>query len=308
MERHEIVYRISADASVDGISAYEVANVMYAFADVVDEALKESGETGRLDVNVRPFKQGSFVTEFVLTYGQTAVSIFSGPECTALANILSILGFAGSTAVSLASIVRGVRGRIDRFVENGDGTFTYGVGMEAVTVGETEHKIIQSPKVAKSYKAVVLGPVLNIDRSINVTIGPRDGEPGESFSERDEEIIETYARTAVDGPPDDAEEDVVSTLSNVILMPCSGPYDGGERGYSFKFDGKVIKNVQMLDAGFRAMLESGEVRFMGRDRLIVDMENVQKISPGGKVHTSYAVIKVVDYRPYEAFHQLSIGE
>ena len=60
MERSEVVYRISADASVDGISAYEVANAMCAFADLVNEAIREAEvDKGRLDVNVRPFKQGS---------------------------------------------------------------------------------------------------------------------------------------------------------------------------------------------------------------------------------------------------------
>lgn len=43
MERCEIVYRMSADASIDGIAVHEVADVMYAFAEAVDEAMKLSG-------------------------------------------------------------------------------------------------------------------------------------------------------------------------------------------------------------------------------------------------------------------------
>lgn len=35
MERCEIVYHMSADASIDGIAVHEVADVMYAFAEAV---------------------------------------------------------------------------------------------------------------------------------------------------------------------------------------------------------------------------------------------------------------------------------
>lgn len=311
MERSEVVYRISADASVDGISAYEVANAMYAFADLVNEAIRETeGDKGRLDVNVRPFRQGSFVTEFVLTYAADVVTLFSSQEATALANTLAILGFGKRAKDSVASVVRKVKGRIDRFVENPDGTFSYGDGENEAVVDEKTHKIIQSPRIARAFKAVTVGPLLHFgDNNVTITIGQNDaGALGQVFDKDDIPTLETYEKTAVEGPPEDEAEEVVSQMNNVVLFPRSGPYDGSDRRYSFKMDESIITNVQMLDAAFRAKLDSGEIRLMGKDCLIVNMEKTQSIRANGKVHASYAITEIVDYRPYKAVEQLTLGE
>lgn len=42
IEPREIVYRMSADASINSIAVQEVANVMYAFAKTVNETMKPS--------------------------------------------------------------------------------------------------------------------------------------------------------------------------------------------------------------------------------------------------------------------------
>lgn len=311
MERSEVVYRISADASVDGISAYEVANAMCAFADLVNEAIREAeGDKGRLDVNVRPFKQGSFVTEFVLTYAADMVTLFSSPEATALANTLSILGFGERAKESLSSVVRRVKGRIDNFTENADGTFSYGSGENQAVVDEKTHRVIQSPRIAKAFKTVAVGPLLHFgDSNITITIGQDDaGGHRQVFDEGDISTLETYEKTAVEGPPEEEAEEVVSQMSNVVLFPHSGPYDGSDRRYSFKMDESIITNVQMLDTAFRAKLDNGEIRLMGKDRLIANMEKTQSIRSDGKVHASYAITKVVDYRQYKAVEQLTLDE
>lgn len=108
---------MSADASVDGIAVHQVADVMYAFAEAVDEAMKLSGGEGELKVNVKPFKQGSFITEFVVTYAPTLTTIFSSSEANALANVLDYLGFMG-LGISVPIIIKKTRGRIDKCVKN----------------------------------------------------------------------------------------------------------------------------------------------------------------------------------------------
>lgn len=313
MERCEIVYRMSSDFGIDGIDVHEVADVMYAFAETVDAALKESGEDGVLKVNVRPFKQGSFITEFVLEYSQQAVSLFSGDPANALANILGILGFCGGGALTIPKVVKKVRGRIDRCRDNGDGSFTYGDGADSILVDEKTHRIIQSPKVAKPYKTVTIGPIVKIDRSMNISIQGRgdldrgDGFLGSRFDAADVDDIESYAKVAVEGIPEDQEE-IVSDSHNVVLIPQAGPYDGGENGYTFKRGDHTIRKVQMHDLGFRLKLESGEVRLMNRDLLIVDMQDIQTVSKRGRVSTSFRITKVIRYEPYSPPAQMTIDD
>ena len=311
MERCEIVYRMSADASVDGIAVHQVADVMYAFAEAVDEAMKLSGGEGELKVNVKPFKQGSFITEFVVTYAPTLTTIFSSSEANALANVLDYLGFMG-IGISVPIIIKKTRGRIDKCVKNDTGTYTYGDGEDAVEVDETAHRIIQSPKVAKALKTIAVGPLINIDNSINVTIQSReefdagDNAAGSRFCDADVPSMDSYEHIAVEGVPED-KEDVVTTMHNVVLRPMAGPYDGGENGYTFMCEDAKWKRVEMHDLEFRMKLESSEVRFAQRDLLFADVETTTSITKSGKESVSYRITRVLDYRRYKPVEQLSIG-
>ena len=310
-ERCEIVYRMSADASIDGIEVHEVADVMYAFAEAVDEAMKLAGEQGVLKVNVRPFRQGSFVTEFVLTYTQPVVNLFSSPEGNALANILAALGFLGVSAKTVPATIRRVKGRIDKHHRNDDGTYTYGEGDDTTTVGETVHRIIQSPKVAKAYKAITVGPIVGINNSINVTIQSRseaeagDAKAGSRFDMDDVPDMEMYETVAVEGVPGEGE-DIVSTTNDVVLSPQAGPYDGGKNGYTFRMGDQRIGGVRIHDPDFLLKIERGEVRLMSRDLIVADMETTQTIKSNGRVQCTRVITKVKSYHPFAPAEQLSL--
>lgn len=315
MERYEIVYHIDSPLGVDGIEARDLADVMYAFAEVVQAAIDESGAEGNLEVKVQPFEKGSFVVEFVLSWGSELVSIFAADEANALANVLAFLGFIGVPSIgaaTLPNVIRKVRGHINEYRDNGDGTFTYGRG-DGITVNSTAHRIINSPKVAKPFKKVATGPILNFGGSVNITIQEsadyRAGntKAGDTFTDADVADIDMYEHVAVEGVPEE-QEDIVSISHNVVLIPVAGPYDGTENGYTFKFDGATYKKVQMHDLEFRLKLERGDVRLMNKDLLVVDMETVQSITKSGKVQTTRAITKVLEYRPYTPPQQITIDD
>lgn len=316
MERYEIVYHMDADFGIDGIAVHEVADVMYAFSEAVNEAMRLTGADGTVHVNVKPFRNGSFITEFVVTYQQQIVPFFTSQEMTALCNALGLLGFLGTAAgASVPAIVRHVRGRIDKHRDNGDGTYTYGDDGDAapITVGEEAHKVIQSPKVAKAMKTVAVGPMVSISENIRVTIQEKGSferrEPGggSEFDLNDISDMEEYEAVAVDGPPDE-RDDTVDEIQGVPVSPVSGPYDGGKNGYSFKCCGDKWHGVQMLDASFRAKLARGEVRLAKQDSLIVDVRVTTSVASNGKETVSRAITHVSEYRPYKPAEQLSLDD
>lgn len=311
MERYEIVYHMSADASIDGIAVHEVADVMYAFAEAVDEAMKLCGETDRLTVNVKPFKEGSFITEFVVSYAQQGLALFSSQEANALCNVLGMLGFMGF-GINVPTIVRKVAGRIDKCRKNDDGTWSYG-DIDPVTVDDKMHEVIQSPKVAKAMKTVCIGPLINLDKSINVTVCSKeefeasDRTAGSHFDSADVPDMLSYEHIAVEGVPEE-HEDILTTMHRIPISPVSGPYDGGENGYSFRYLDSKWPRVQIHDAEFRMQLESGEVRLMNRDLLIVDLDVVQTITKSGKESVKRTITKVLEYRPYRTQRQMTLDE
>ena len=317
MERYEIVYRLSADEMVDGIPAHEVAAIIYAFAELVQKTLDETGSDGDLKVNVKPFEEGSFITEFVVTYGSSIINIFTSPESDALANALTILGFVGGGVLgvkSLPNVIRSVKGKINEFKDNGDDTYTYGEGEGAATVDTATHAVVQSPDIARLYKKVSIGPIVGWGNNINVTIQEKSAfQRGETesaayFTSADEPDMSMYEHTAKNGVPEEREE-IESMAHGIALSPKAGPYDGGENGYTFKFDDETTyKYVQMHDLDFRLKLERGEVRFAEKDIVIVDLLSTQSISKSGKTSTSHVITKVIEYRKFEPPQQASIDD
>lgn len=312
MERYEVVYKLDSDSGFSGtVEVYELANTISAFAKTVEAALDEYPENGNLRVEVKPFKQGSFITEFILTYSPSAINIFSSNEANALSNILGFLGFAFGGAVTLPKIIKKTKGKINKFRKSDKGTYIYGADQDSFEVSENEHKVIQSSRVAKAYKEAVTGPIFNIDNSIVVMIQEKsDFETGKTntaqfFTSDDLSDLEVYEYVAKEGVPEDSEE-IVSTIENAIVNPVLGSYLGAESGYAFKCGKETFRGVQILDTEFRMKLESGEIRLMGNDVLIVDIEDRQSLTKSGKVSHHRSITKVKKYQKYETYHQEAI--
>lgn len=311
MERCDIVYHVDSDKGIDGIEVHEMASVMYSFAELVQATLDANDVEGDLEVKVRPFREGSFVAEFVLTLGNQVVTLLTSEEANALTNALAILGFVGlPTAVTLPSVIRRVKGHINEFKDNGDGTYSYG----GLDVPREVHNVVQSKEVAKPFRNTTVGPIVNIGGgSVTVTIqdalGYRDGDlAADRFTSADIADFDMYEHVAVEGVPEDRDE-LVSVSHDVVLNPMSGPYDGAERGYTFKYGREKWHRVQMHDLDFRLKIKSGKIRFHDNDILVVDLETVQTYDRSGNLRISERrIIEVKKYIPYDPPDQLTIDD
>lgn len=308
VEKKEIVYRIGGVDSGEGVPAAELASLIYEFSDLIEASLRAIGADGKLEVNVRPFRNGSFITEFVLDYGQQAVSLLNGDEAQALSVILTALGFMGIGGKALPDAVRAVKGRITRHRDNGDGTFSYG----DVTVDGRTHEIIQSEKVASKYRKIAIGPIERISSSAEVSVQTgadyrRRIAPSSLFTEDDVEAFSDYEDIAANGE-EEYDEENVSVNHGIMLSPISGSYDADDHGYKFRAGDIICRNVSIDDEEFRRRMENGEIRFFSKDVLIADLEITQmypKKNPG-RSKTSYRILKVRDYRKYEEPEQIGI--
>ena len=116
-----------------------------------------------------------------------------------------------------------------------------------------------------------------------------------------------YERIAVEGIPEE-HDDEVHEICSVSVTPLAGPYTGSERGYRFKCLGDTWDHVQIRDLEFLKDLESGKIRFMNKDVLVVDLEIVQSITKSGKESVRRTITKVHEYRPYEPPKQMTIED
>lgn len=318
VERREVIYRLGGVDPDEGVDVYDLVPYLTKFNDLVRESVRKSGYDGELHVRIKPFKEGSFITEFLIEGGLT--SLLSGNEATAIANALAFLGFAGSVGkATIPRIVRAVKGRTDKFRKNEDGTYTYGSGKDAVTVGEAEHDLVQSPKIADLYGNVSVGPIAKFDGKVDqvsIYVLDRNDEDdglskGATFTRSDASDMATYAKSAELADELDVQE-VTYTNGGVWLRPLSGPYSGAERGYTFLFgegDETIkYKSVRIDDDDFREKLEDGTVRFNSGDMLRVDLEVTRHVTRSGRTSASYRITTVLDYKPLKMPRQETFSE
>ena len=119
VERREVVYRLGGVDPDEGVDVYDLVKYLNKFDDLVRLTVREAGYDGELKIRVRPFKEGSFITEFIVESG--IVDLLTSQNVDAVLNAIEILGFCYGGAKGIPWIVRKVRGAIDRFVDNGDG-------------------------------------------------------------------------------------------------------------------------------------------------------------------------------------------
>lgn len=318
MERREVVYRLGGVDPDEGVDVYDLVKYLNKFDDLVRLTVREAGYDGTLKIKVRPFKEGSFITEFIIESG--VVDFLTSRNVDAVLKAIEILGFCYGGAKGIPAVVRKARGVIDRFRDNGDGSYTYGKGDDAVTVDEVTHRAVQNPTVAELYRDVAVGPVAEFNGSVQqVNIYMRDPKDedgglaeGASFSKEDAGNLNMYAKTA--SSADELEISETSFVnSGIWLRPLAGSYGGAERGYTFQFgsgsDVVTYKGVRIEDKSFLEGLADGAIRFNSGDLIRVDLEVTERKTRSGKVKKpSYRILNVTDYKPLKIPRQETFAE
>lgn len=311
VEKETIVYRMCGADPAQGVDAHELAKVLSNFNGLVRETAAIMGCQGGVSVNVRPFREGSFIVEFTAQAADGLLGFFTSSDGNALANALAVLGFVGGGSATLPAIVRKVKGRVDGAKDNGDGTFTYGDGDDAVTVNSDVHNVVQSQRVASMYTESAIGPIVGSisAQSVQIYVGDartatRDGA-GSEFTSRDGEAMGTYRKVATGNS--DMLDEVTSEktrfqMHGIVLHPSSGSYLGSDKGYTFTTgdgpDATTYRKVAIADEAFCERLRRSDVRFFAKDTLRVDMTAVQKVAKSGSVTWSYTIDKVHAYDPW----------
>lgn len=315
MEKCEVIYKLEGVDPNEGVDVYELVPYLRTFDDLVRETINQTGYNGEVSVKIRPFREGSFITEFVINGHLT--DLLSGNQATAIANALGILGFFGFSAASIPKVIKSVRGKINKFRKNDNGTFTYGSGAESITVDETTHRAIQSPKIANMYGRVAVGPINEFDGNVQrVDIYGHDKDAadgglsnGVSFTANDAKFYSVYANEADLAAESDVDE-IINVNHGIWLRPLSGSYGGAEKGYMFSFgEGDSLvkyKNVAMDDESFREKLETGEIRLNASDLVCVNLEITQQVSRGKTIKATYRITHVLDYKSFGGQERLKI--
>lgn len=269
----------------------ELAPALIALSEMLEQANKAAfPNAAEVRVNVQGnFKGGSFGVDLIAvqSMAQQIVSLFAGPEATAAANLLAILGGIGLIGSGgLIGVIKWLRGRKPSAIRfEGDKTIFELRTAEAVESFEVDlvaGKLYQS-RIVRQSLAKVIKP---LERDgIDVFASGRDGATEAIVTKADVNAFEMAA----------SEADIVSdTVSASVLLQIESAVFKEDNKWRFS-DGATPFFAEIADPDFVARINSGDERFGKGDVLVVDLRRIQSITDNG-LKLEYLIEKVHEHR------------
>lgn len=306
-----LVYRFVDVDPEEGLDAKDLSKFLSQFDGLIKEVAKESGSLDKTTIKVRPFKEGSFIAEFVI---HCVPGLIDALNSDAISAINNACGFV-EVLFAIAHIIKKVKGRISKYKATDNGTFEYGEGSNTIVVPVEVHALIQSPEIAEKFSTVVAGPMKSFkrpSREIEIKIsGSTAKEDVISFSSSEASYFDSYKDESLRAAQ---EETVEHTSHNIWVRPLFGSYGGDVSGYTFESgyeeEQRTYKKVQIDDHEFLERVRDGEYRLNSGDLMLVDMTieeiinlRTQKVRP-----KACHITKVKDYRPMKRCEQLTFAD
>lgn len=282
MEKQVLIYKLEGIDPKNGIDIFEIIPTLENLGLLVKEAGKISLEVDDLEVKVKPFKEGSFEIDLLL---KSTTNLFSGPEVSAVINIITLLGLGYGT-------IKFVKGKVNQFNKTKNKITYYSEGGSKLEVDKKTHDFIQNEAVQKAISGSIAAPIQNIDGVNGISLQTDGYEERIHIDREDLDLLETYSKIELED-----ESKNIENRATIYVKPARGSYSGEEKQYTFIAgkDNKLYPTT-IQDESFIKKLKSGEVRLFHEDVLLVQMLSKQKISrKTGKLSNEYIIEKVLEY-------------
>ena len=278
------------------------------FGELIRSANAILGYDQKIDIKIKPFRDGSWITDFIIQHSSQILDFFNSADGRNLMNLLAFLGLnVKEGVVGLIKIIRFTKGNVSNFrrIKEGNSVTYISPSGEELEVSLAEHKLTQSPLIQNNYYNCTIAPFEKFPSTTGVSFKvAADGSEEQKITREDRDFFEQYASIEL-------LEDVVDNitmLSGVFLKPKRGSYSGEEKAYSFIMGDSVLWPVTIDDQAFLQRLISGEIGLYSEDVLKANLEIRQKKDLANKILASYSIMKVTEYIQYEKPKQLGLED
>lgn len=269
----------------------ELAPALIALSELLEEASATAfPNSPAVRVNVQGnFKGGSFGVDLIAiqSMAQQLVSLFSGPEVSAAANLITILSSVGMLGGGgLIAVTKWLDGRKPTAIRfEGDKTIfeiRTSAEVETFEVDLVAGKLYKN-RIVRQSLAKVIKP-LNTE-GIDLFACGKDGETQVVVTKNEARSFEMAA----------SEADVVSdaVTSGVLLQIESAAFKDDNK-WRFS-DGATTFFAEIVDDEFVGKINAGTERFGKGDVLVVDLRRVQSVTDNG-LKLECSIVKVLEHR------------
>lgn len=303
----QIIYRLDNINADDGVDIFEIAPILMSFGELIKGANEVLGYDQKINVKVKPFKEGSWITEFIIQQ-EAITTLFNYAQTSQGQAVGLIMGLLGLNAVELTKgvvgIVRFTKGKVNNFKRNNETSITYyNDNGESIEVSLPEHALVQSPIIQINMYNSVVAPLDKFPTAGSVSVGLADMDEKTTITDEDKESFTVYANTEL---LEEVEENVTK-MSGIYVKPKRGSYSGEHKAYSFYFGESVLYPTTIEDADFLAKLQSGDIRPFHEDVLKVDIEIRQKKDISNRLLNHYSITKLIEYIEYQKPMQIRLN-
>ncbi len=308
MKNVNLIYKLSGSEEKikQGLSVFELAPVLLAVGGLIKESNKTIFPMGReIAVNVKPFREGSFIVDIVLFASNNLQQIIDYVNCDNAKQIKELLEWIGIivggvsfTGMSLYKLVKFLKGKPKNIEQVKPNEIRYtGQDDNSITVPKEVHQLFQNCNIQNVFYEA-FGKPLEQDGLTKVeTYLDKEEKTKVEFAKKEAEYLKNYANAEI--PTLDLEE-IVESPMEVFLSPKRGSFDADPRQWSFRMGGaeNQIITATIKDDDFLEKCKTGEIKPHHTDilrvKLIQKIKRINdKLDPDS---ISFEVEKVLEYQ------------
>lgn len=309
------IYRLEGDNISEGFDVFELAPILLSVGELIKESNKILNPLGRdIAVNVKPFKEGSFIIDILLFAQNNYQEILNLVNCNDVKEIKELLewiGIIGSGTGGLIWLINKLKGRPRtveqlkpnevRYTAEDGGTFT---------VDTRVHQLFSNCNIQKFVYNAYGKPLENEKVSnIECYIQGDKEKTNTVFKKEESRNFKNYSEAEL---PSLSVEEEVETSMEIFVSPKRGSFDADPRQWSFRVGGKgeqIIK-ATIKDEKFLEEYRENRIRLHFTDVLKVKLvQKIKKINGEFNFDTTVnEVEKVLEYIPSKNLRQSQLED
>lgn len=296
-----LVYKIEGTAGE--VPVFELARTLEALGHVIEEGDHIlNGDAHGLVVRVRPFEEGSFLMDLVLSVQNNPAVLFflTHPEAIArIKTVLEYLGFVKKGQEILTSLLELVeflkKGKPSKIEHTSPEVFNYyNQDGQVMPVNQPVHKLINNGTIQQYFFPAVAAPLQrDAVEAITTFLANQELETAVRVPKEQLQPIKAYSEPEPTAP----REEVVENITTAFLNPKAGTYGDTEGTWIFTKAGsnKNPFRARISDDTFLARFGRGAIRFYHDDVLKVRLKSEERFK-NGKSRTTHEIVEVIDYQ------------
>jgi hypothetical protein len=221
------IYKLDGD--VTEVDVFKLAPALLALGELIQDSNVEINPEGKkISVNVKPFREGSFVVDlrlFAESNFQQIIDFLKPHSLEQLKTLLEVIGLIGGLPYGAVKAIKHLKGRPKTVEEPKPGEFRYtSIEDKSITVNGDVHRLLTNPKITNNIYKIYVSPLEELPQVDEIKTYIEGQESEQVVVGRNE--VPTLKEFVNPSPtPTDAQEITKETLhKGVYLNPQRGSF------------------------------------------------------------------------------------